>query len=151
MSTCAFVVHGPPVPKARARTVTRRSQAGATLTRSFTPDKTVAYERLIGGIGRAALSKLPRWRTDGRYAVQIAVYRAARRGDVDNFAKAVLDGLNGVCWRDDSAVTRLAVELYEDKERPRIEVEVTEIEAEAPSAGSVGRTGTGRAGSRRKS
>lgn len=47
-----------------------------------------------------------------------------RAGDCDNLAKAVLDALNGVCYEDDSAVTSLQVEKIQDKENPRIEVEL---------------------------
>ena len=41
--------------------------------------------------------------------------------DVDNVAKAVLDALNGVFWRDDRQVVRLTSEKFEG-ERARIAV-----------------------------
>ena len=31
-------------------------------------------------------------------------------GDADNHAKAILDALKGICWNDDSQVTRMIVE-----------------------------------------
>ena len=34
------------------------------------------------------------------------------RGDVDNFAKAVLDSLNGIIWGDDVQIFKLTVEKH---------------------------------------
>lgn len=49
-----------------------------------------------------------------------------RRRDESNFLKVLLDGLNGIAWKDDSQVTawhgsREAV----DPKRPRVEIEVS--------------------------
>lgn len=46
-------------------------------------------------------------------------------GDADNHAKAILDGLNGICFADDAQVVRLTVEKFKDVEKPRAEVELT--------------------------
>jgi len=46
--------------------------------------------------------------------------------DVDNVAKAVLDALNGVFWRDDRQVVRLVSEKF-DGERAQIAVRVTPL------------------------
>jgi Holliday junction resolvase RusA-like endonuclease len=32
------------------------------------------------------------------------------RGDVDNFAKGVLDSCNGIVWKDDDSITKLTIE-----------------------------------------
>lgn len=36
--------------------------------------------------------------------------RKLLRGDIDNYAKTILDALNGVAWIDDKQITRLSVE-----------------------------------------
>lgn len=33
------------------------------------------------------------------------------RGDADNYAKTILDGLNGVAWKDDKQIKHLTVEI----------------------------------------
>lgn len=48
-----------------------------------------------------------------------------RRIDVDNVAKACLDALTGVVWRDDSQIQRLQIEKVDDP-RERITIEIAE-------------------------
>jgi Holliday junction resolvase RusA-like endonuclease len=116
-----FTVQGPPVPKARARVVARKGEKA----RSYTPESTAAYEKLIGMHALAAVSKTPGWRTDwAAYALTVMVYRDVRRGDADNFAKAVSDGMNKIAYLDDAAITSLRVDLIDGDERPRVEIEV---------------------------
>lgn len=115
--TLRFVVTGPPVPKGRPRL----GRGG----RVYTPAATEAYEKHVGTIATAEVSRVRGWRADwAAYAVTIGVYRSAARGDIDNYTKAILDGLNGIVWADDAAVTRLAVDMSTDADRPRVEVTV---------------------------
>lgn len=63
---------------------------------------------------------------DGPLCVSIRVFRPARRGDLDNTAKAILDALKGVAWNDDSQIVELHLFRGDDAARPRAEIEVGE-------------------------
>jgi len=49
-----------------------------------------------------------------------------KRPDVDNLVKAVLDGLNGFAYKDDSQVAQLSV-TKRYSETPRIEISIKEL------------------------
>ncbi|GGY49803.1 RusA family crossover junction endodeoxyribonuclease [Parvularcula lutaonensis] len=59
---------------------------------------------------------------------------AGKRGahDVDNIAKAVLDALSGVFWRDDRQVVRLVSERFEG-DANRIAVKITPLKKQLES------------------
>lgn len=96
----AFAVQGDPVVKQRPR-VTRRG--------TYTPKATTDGEAaVVAAFLRAYPAARPRacW-----WSVQIVVAcETARRSDIDNLAKLVLDALNGWMYPDDSTVVRLNVE-----------------------------------------
>ncbi len=58
--------------------------------------------------------------------VSMTVYRAAKRGDLDNFQKCLLDSLNGVAWVDDSQIVEIHARREDDKLNPRVEVRIEE-------------------------
>jgi Holliday junction resolvase RusA-like endonuclease len=107
-------IPGTPVPKGRAIPLIVGGQV-----RMVPHSPTRTYERKIGKAWTAA-GGLP---LEGPVSVRVIVTadgvdvevvpmdgtRSALRGDVDNYAKSVLDGLNGVAWRDDSQVCSLHV------------------------------------------
>jgi Holliday junction resolvase RusA-like endonuclease len=47
------------------------------------------------------------------------------RPDCDNYAKSVLDSLNGICWLDDAQIVHLTVSKH-FSEKPRVEIDITE-------------------------
>lgn len=110
-----FYVPGDPVAKARARTV-RTSKGGV---RSFTPAKTVRWEDWIALNADQALEKMI-GTFEGPVALDVKVYLRRppsrpkkyvwpdKRPDIDNYVKAVMDGLQkaGV-WKDDAQVVQL--------------------------------------------
>jgi len=74
----------------------------------------------------SALCKAARTRPlDGPVVVSVHVFRPLRRGDLDNRIKVTLDSLRGHAFADDDQVVELHAYRYDDKARPRVEVEVT--------------------------
>jgi Holliday junction resolvase RusA-like endonuclease len=119
-----ILVPGPPVPCGRART-----GKGKT----FTPQRTRDYEQLVAAMSRLAVSKA-RWAPPegSTFAVTLDVYRARRTGDVDNYLKAALDGMNGIVFADDRLVVAATVRLHVDTAYPRAEIAVeTAVEVAA--------------------
>jgi len=60
--------------------------------------------------------------------VQVDVYRPAKRGDLDNTLKVLLDSLNGIAYVDDSQIVQITARRFEDKKNPRAEVVVGKME-----------------------
>ena len=121
MFTLQFTIPGPPVGKGRPRF----STAGGK-PRSYTPAVTREYEALIAAraaeamAGRdplttpltvyiyASMSIPLSWsKAKHQAALEGDIYPA--RPDVDNIAKTVLDGMQGVVFENDSQVTFLKV------------------------------------------
>lgn len=108
-----FVVPGKPFAKQRPR-ATRQG-------RVYTPKETVSFERTVGQIAMehfedplagpvrvqiAATFKPPQSWSKKRTAETI--HRPhTQRPDLDNCAKAILDGLNRIAWADDGQVAEI--------------------------------------------
>lgn len=113
-----YTVPGTPLSKGRPRFA-----AGG---RAFTDPKTRLGEARIRAIAAAALPD--GWPLSERYGVEIhAVYGDARRRDLDNAVKAVLDACNGAVWDDDSMVDTIHIYRHIDRERQRTEVRIWTI------------------------
>jgi crossover junction endodeoxyribonuclease RusA len=67
---------------------------------------------------------------EGPVAVTVIAYRPRRRGDIDNLAKAILDGLNGYAYEDDAQVVHLSMTRYDDARNPRVLVRVSRVDQE---------------------
>ena len=57
------------------------------------------------------------------------VLRPATKGDADNYAKGILDSLNGLFWHDDGQIVDLHIGKYYS-DNPRIEMEIKEVDHE---------------------
>lgn len=120
-----IIVPGTPVPKARARTVTQGGR-----THSYTPERTKEWEETVQWIAARHRPPSP---LRGPLAVAMTFYlprpkrskRDIPRGDVDNYAKAVMDACNGILWDDDEQIVRL--ETSKEYGEPRVEMEVREV------------------------
>jgi Holliday junction resolvase RusA-like endonuclease len=104
-----IVVPGEPIPKARARTVTTPSGK----TRTFTPDSTAAYERLVAvhALRARSLAKWPKPTKSDRFALDMEFRLGTeRRKDMDNMVKSVSDALQPHIILDDWQICKLTVE-----------------------------------------
>lgn len=139
MDRITCIVYGKPVPKGRPR-FTRRGK----FVQTYTPKKTLDYEKQISAAYIAAHGTM--FPSDVPLKVHVAIFlpipkgtkvsvkeemrsgvlRPIRaRGDVDNYVKSVLDGLNGFAFADDRQVVCIAAEKYYS-DTPRIEVTVSD-------------------------
>ncbi len=112
---CTFVVPGQPVPKARPRVVGQHA---------YTPVRTVAAEKRIGQYLKVAYPHLKP--ATGRLKVALMFHLSHARGDIDNYAKLVLDALNGRAWVDDQQIDTLVVSVLRNTADPGLMVSVIE-------------------------
>ncbi len=110
----------PVVAKQRARLSTKR-KAGKRV--AYTPLATRSFESKVGDAWRAKYTDTEP--LDVPVTVQISITRegftldvvrkdqstrpVGVRGDIDNYVKSILDGLNGVAWTDDKLVESVTV------------------------------------------
>ena len=107
-----FTVEGVPRPKARAR----RGAGG----RWYTPQVTRDYEHTVSVAAKAAGLSEP---LTGAVRLSIGLWLPdRRRRDLDNCAKSICDGLNGIVYQDDSQIAELIVRRFVDRQRPRAEI-----------------------------
>lgn len=93
-----FRILGKPVPKGRPRFC-----RGLVVT----PKRTRMYERVVHEV---ALLRCSAWRRDGVYRVTITlVSHHELRGDLDNYCKGLLDGMQGAAFENDRQVAELRV------------------------------------------
>jgi Holliday junction resolvase RusA-like endonuclease len=97
--------------------------------RFYTPDSITTFRKQVMVAGKnARVKKFPR---EQPVAVTMAWYRKRQAGDLDKRCSVVLDALIGVWYCDDAQVSELHLFRYEDKANPRLEVEVTALDAKA--------------------
>jgi crossover junction endodeoxyribonuclease RusA len=107
-----FIIPGPPVPKGRPRLGHGR--------RIYTPPKTANYEAWVRVYALQAKVRP----VEGPVYMALDFYLENRRTkDLDNLAKAILDALNGVAYRDDNQVKEVRMRKRLDRDNPRTEVE----------------------------
>lgn len=127
-----FFIVGIPVPKGRPRATAR-----GAYTILYTPKATKDYEEHVAKIaskhipktgmimGPITISLTFYMKAPKKYAKKMGTPHVTRP-DVDNLAKAILDGLEGILYKNDAQVTTLyAHKCYGDK--PRVGVSVSEL------------------------
>jgi Holliday junction resolvase RusA-like endonuclease len=115
-----FQVDGTPVPKGRPR-FARRGKFVST----YSPKTTVDYETKVSDAAKQAMGSqkplegpvvaciyitlpIPASYTKKRFKACLSgEERPTKRSDIDNFCKAIFDGMNGIVFSDDSQVVSL--------------------------------------------
>ncbi len=115
-------INSAPVPCARARVL----KTG----RSYTPKRTADWQNVVMWAAKAAMAKNPLWAPGPktRFMLYAHIYRAADRGDLDNYIKGIMDGMTKAgIWADDRLVHSISAMMYVDKLNPRVEIAVDEF------------------------
>lgn len=129
-----IIVLGEPVAKERARVVNGRA---------FTPKRTRAYEAQVAWEYKKQKGKFydrepvtvkiklyfaPPKSTSKRELAKISTGQAMYMGkkDIDNIAKSILDGLNGVAYIDDRQVVELSISKAYTLKETRAEIVLQE-------------------------
>ena len=116
VSEVKFRLEGVPVPKERPRvhTTDATNAAGVTSrkTVAYTPRSTKQFESEVHLLSAQARKAVSAELLGGLLRVQIRIYcdASAARSDIDNVAKAILDGMQGAVYANDNSVDALDVE-----------------------------------------
>ena len=136
MDAKTLVVHEIPVPKARPRATMARGHA-----QIYTPKTTADYEKKIAAAWKQQFGDTP---MEGPLSVRIhfglPIPRSAskkdkeamlnleqkptKKPDLDNLAKAVMDALNGIAYKDDDQIVTLLLRKFYF-ESPFIRIRIT--------------------------
>lgn len=120
-----MVIYGKPVAKARPRF--GRSKSGKPVT--YTSFETRKYEQEVKTLAQVAM--FGKEMLEGPVRVKITAFFNHKtktgyhtsRPDLDNIIKAILDGLNGVIFADDSAVAEIVASKKYGEERVEVQIE----------------------------
>lgn len=93
-----------PVSKGRPKATARGGRV-----RTYTPKRTREYEEEVGSRLKAAHVQYNELDDLGVHVV--FHMKGRKKSDVDNLCKALLDGCNGIAWRDDQQVVELSASI----------------------------------------
>ena len=135
-----FTVIGRIQPKQRPRF----KRCGAFI-QTYTPTPTLNYQKLVGDTYKTkygdiklngalkmeinAFFNVPKSYSKKKRAELYGKPNTQHNGDIDNVAKSILDGLNGVAWDDDTIVYDLHIIKYyvnNENDPERVEVKIYE-------------------------
>lgn len=138
-----FIIPGPPQGKARAKVYRNHN-----IVRAVTPEKTVLYENLVKTCYQEL--NMSQYFNEQALVMVIDAYydipkstskkkaedmlngsiRPTKKPDSDNIAKAIMDALNGVAFKDDSQIVELRIRKHYGKS-PKVQVAIGEVEESA--------------------
>lgn len=117
-----FTIEGTPVPKGRPRFARR-----GNFVQTYTDAKTLSYEQIVANASKKAMGsteplegaislylyvRLPIPKSYSKKVTEgclSGLVRPTKRSDIDNFTKSLMDGMNGIVFKDDSQVVDLHV------------------------------------------
>ena len=121
-----FTVDGNPVGKGRPKFARRGNFVSA-----YTPKKTSDYESIVKAAGQYAMGSTGPLETPISLYLYVRVpipasyskkataacldgsQKPTKKPDLDNIGKAIMDALNGVCYKDDSQIVNIhATKVY---------------------------------------
>lgn len=113
-----FTIPGRPLGKGRPRFFDGKV---------ITPKNTRTYEKHISNCGKVALLQNLHWRkicpSDRWFYLDLSIYHEkGRYPDADNVIKAIMDGLEGVIWKNDSRVIPRVEKIELKSANPRVYV-----------------------------
>jgi len=82
----------------------------------FNPEEYEKYKEELGWYARQAMGE--RRPYTGAVSIRVWLFKKRRGilkkcwGDIDNFLKAILDSLNGICYLDDAQVKKVEAEKF---------------------------------------
>jgi len=139
INAVCFSIPGEPVGKSRPRATTINGSV-----RMYTPKKTANYESLVAVAAQHAMADTgpfacalaveidavhtvpASWSKKKREQALCGAMHPTTKPDIDNIAKAVADGGNGVVWVDDKQIARLLV-VRRYGETPGVHVRVAAL------------------------
>lgn len=65
--------------------------------------------------------------TDAPVAVSMHIRRPAKRRDIDNHIKVLLDSLQGAAYANDSQIVELHITMEDNRKNPGVAVEISEV------------------------
>lgn len=117
----SVIVKGQPLPQPRPR-MTRRGGA-------YMPKEYLIYRKLVADNAQAAWVGVGGLPLKGPVGLRISFYRATMvRADLDNLVKTIQDALLGIAYQDDHQIVELAARKIHGAKRPRVEIEVYDME-----------------------
>lgn len=131
----SFTVQGEPRGKGRPRFCKGGHTYTDSRTKAYEDHIKACYLSQVGNIKlsgyvlmtiRAFLTAPKRTSVKTLEEMEKGEIRPSKRPDVDNIAKAIADGLNGIAYKDDAAIVELIIEKYYSQ-TPRVDVELEEL------------------------
>ena len=135
-----ITIIGEPVPQGRPKFV-RIGNRVAT----YDPPKSKKYKDIVKLYATAQLKRFdlitgeacvditfylpipPSWPKYKRLDAEYGKIRPAKKPDIDNLYKGLIDALTGIAWKDDGLITDVAMRKRYTADQPRTEITIREV------------------------